>query len=272
MKTTPILRIALLHLAPVPADVANNRRMVERAVVTAAGMGANWIITPELCICGYSFADSIGTAWIKPQPDEWMTRFCGLVAQLNVTVFLSHPERDRETGKLYNTVFVVAPSGGIIGNHRKINTLPVGSESWSTPGNRAVPMSIPPYDRVGILICADAYPPEIARDLQAQGAQILVSPAAWAPGLHGPNGEWERRSLETGLPLFVCNRTGSDVTLNFEKAETVLAQAGEKRFAFSSARSTIVLLDWDLDRMTLASSPIRTVELNEEQLNVAPAG
>lgn len=167
---------------------------------------------------------------------------------------------------------MIAPSGGIIGKHRKINTLPVGSESWSIPGDRAVPISIPPFDRVGILICADAYPPEIARDLQAQGAQILVSPAAWAPGLHGPNGEWERRSLETGLPLFVCNRTGPDVTLNFEEAESVVAQAGEKRFTFHSAHSTIVMLDWDLDRMTLASSPFCTIELKEEQLNVTSAG
>jgi hypothetical protein len=43
------LRIALLHLAPRPGDLAYNRRLVETAVTTAAGLGAAWILTPELC-------------------------------------------------------------------------------------------------------------------------------------------------------------------------------------------------------------------------------
>ena len=104
---THVLRIALVHLAPIPGDLASNRRLVETAVTTAAKLGAAWIITPELCICGYAFTDQIGTDWILSQPDPWMIDFCRLVAQLQVTVFLSHPERDRQTTKLHNSVFVI---------------------------------------------------------------------------------------------------------------------------------------------------------------------
>jgi hypothetical protein len=43
------LRVALLHLAPYPGDLAYNRRLVETAVTMAAGLGAAWILTPELC-------------------------------------------------------------------------------------------------------------------------------------------------------------------------------------------------------------------------------
>ena len=99
---THVLCIAFLHLAPIPGDLASNRRLVETAVTTAAKLGAAWIITPELCICGYTFTDQIGTDWIVSQPDPWMTDFCRLVDQLQVTVFLSYPERDRQTTKLYN--------------------------------------------------------------------------------------------------------------------------------------------------------------------------
>lgn len=70
---THSLRIALLHLAPLAGDLAYNQRLVETAVTTAAGLGAAWILTPELCICGYTFADQIGTDWILPQPDLWMS-------------------------------------------------------------------------------------------------------------------------------------------------------------------------------------------------------
>jgi hypothetical protein len=131
------LRIALLHLAPIPGDLAHNRQLVETAVTTAAGLGATWMITPELCICGYAFADQIGTEWIVPQPDPWMRGFCQLAARLHVTVFLAHPERDPQTARLYNSVFVITANGTILGNHRKINTLRVGSEAWSSPGEQA---------------------------------------------------------------------------------------------------------------------------------------
>lgn len=138
------LHIALLHLAPLPGNLASNRQLVETAVTTAAGLGAEWIMTPELCICGYAFAERIGTEWILPQPDPWMINFCRLVAQLQVTVFLSHPERDLQTAKLYNSVFVIGADGAILGKHRKINTLRVGAESWSSPGEHVAPIFIPP--------------------------------------------------------------------------------------------------------------------------------
>jgi N-carbamoylputrescine amidase len=95
---------------------------------------------------------------------------------LQVTVFLSHPERDGQTGKLYNSVLVIGTNGTILGTHWKINTLRVGSEAWSSPGDQAVPISVPPFSRVGVLICADAYSPGIARSLKAQGAQLLYPP------------------------------------------------------------------------------------------------
>jgi predicted amidohydrolase len=255
------LRVALLHLAPRPGDLASNRQLVETAVTTAAGMGAAWILTPELCIPGYEFADEIGTDWIVPPPDPWMRDFCQLVARLHVTVFLSHPERHPQTGKLHNSVFVMAADGTIRGTHRKINTLRVGAEAWSSPGNQAIPISVEPFRHVGILICADAYSPGIARSLQAQGAELLVSSAAWAPGFHGPDGEWERCTLDTGLPLFVCNRTGPDRTLDFTGAESVIVKDGARLLSLGSERSAIFTLEWDLKMQTLVTQASQRTDL-----------
>jgi predicted amidohydrolase len=86
------LRIAFLHLAPCPSDLQYNRRLVDRAVTTAA-YGATWILTPELCICGYDFTDDLGTAWIVPPPDPWMASLCRRAAHFGVTVFLSYPQQ-----------------------------------------------------------------------------------------------------------------------------------------------------------------------------------
>jgi predicted amidohydrolase len=244
--STGRLRIALLHLAPVPGDLAGNRLLVETAVDAAADHGAGWILTPELCVCGYAFADLIGTDWIRPQPDAWVQALCRRAAQRNATLFLAHPEKDRRTAKLHNTVFVIGPDGRIRGRHRKIQTLKVGSEAWSSPGSRVRPIPAAPFGKVGVLICADAYPDWIAKRLKDDGAQILASAAAWAPGLYGPDGEWERCSKDTGLPLLVCNRTGVDGTLDFTRAESVVAIGGRRRLSLSSAASAVFLIDWDM--------------------------
>src|SRR5262245_8914185 len=256
---TRTLRIALLHLAPIPGDLARNRQLVETAVASAARIGSKWIITPELIVTGYSFADSIGTEWILPQPDSWMTHMSRLAARLRVTLFLSSPEQDRKSRKLHNSLFAIATDGTILGTHRKINTLRVGSEAWSTPGTQAVAIPVPPFRRVGMLICADAYTSEIAHSLRNQGAQLLVSSAAWVPGLHGPNGEWEQCTRDTGLPLLVCNRTGLDKTLDFRQAESVVAKDGQRLLSLSSARSAVFAIEWDLQTQTLATTEYKTV-------------
>lgn len=255
--TTPLLRIAFLHLAPVPGAVAQNRHLITGAITKAACAGAGWIITPELAVSGYTFADTIGTGWIEPQPDHWMRRICSLAARLHVTLFLSHPEQDSRAQQFHNTLFAIGPDGRIAGRHRKINALRVGSEAWSTPGTEATAFRLAPFGPIGLLICADAYTPGIAKSLKAQGATVLVSSAAWAPGLHGPNGEWERCTVDTGLPLFVCNRTGQDRTLDFRSAESVVVQGGKRLFSLSCEQSAIFLVDWNLDTGTPAGTAQR---------------
>ena len=261
MTPASILRIAFLHLAPRSGGLIYNRQLVKRAVTTAAGVGAKWILTPELCTCGYTFADQIGTDWIVSQPDSWMKEFCQLVAQLNVTVFLSHPECDPQTTQLHNSVFVIGANGAILGKHRKINTLRVGAEAWSSPSEQASPILIPPAGQVGVLICADAYSSGIAQSLQTQGAQLLVSSAAWTPGLHGPNGEWERCTRDTGLSLLVCNRTGPDRTLNFTEAKSVIVKGGHPLLSLHAERSAIFTIEWNLQAQSLATAEYQTTYL-----------
>jgi N-carbamoylputrescine amidase len=254
------LRISLLHLAPVLGDVRNNRRLVESAVGVAAQQGAEWVITPELCISGYLFDEKIGTDWILPQPDPWMSIFCQRVKGSPMTVFLSHPHRDSRTQKLYNTVFVIGPTGTIIGQHSKVKTLR-GPEAWSSPGTECIPVNCGGV-AVGILVCADSYRNDVPQVLKDQGAEILVSPASWGPGGCGPDGEWEQRTLDTGLPIIVCNRSGIERDdLDFREAESVVARDGARLLTATSANSVVLTFDWDLDAMTSMSRDFERIYL-----------
>ena len=255
------MRIALLHIAPVTCDIDHNRQLVERAVATAAGLGAQWAVTPELCIPGYLFLDQMGSDWIAPQPDPWMQGFCQRVKEHGITVFLSHPERDPASGKMYNTVFVIDPEGRIIGKQRKVKALR-GAERWSTPGWKISPVDCGGI-KVGVLICADAYKNDIAEVMKDKGAQVLVSSVAWGPGGCGPDGEWEARSLDTGLPIIVCNRSGQEEgELDYRHAESVVAQDGRRVLEATSDRSVILSFDWDMDNMSLMSEDFQRTYLD----------
>lgn len=245
-----VSKVALLHLETVPGAVERNRYIIVEAIRHAAAIGAEWIVAPELAVCGLQFPQLIGTDWIQPQPDLWMQQVCKLIKILKRTVFLACPERDGS--RLYNTAFVIGPTGEILGKHRKINVVS-DSLAWSSPGDRVVPIECDGI-KVGVLICSDVYTSNIARALKFEGAQMLVSPASWGPGIHGPNGEWEQRTHETGLPLIVCNRTGAEKTLNFWKAPSLVVQNGTRLLAHTSKKSAVLTFNWDFDAMRLRSS------------------
>jgi omega-amidase len=130
------LRVGLLHLAPALGAMAENQALIDRGVERAAALGATWVVTPELAVCGYAFAAAVGTDWIQPQPDAWMREVMARARRLGVTVFLGCPERDPDTGLLHNSLFVIDREGRLAGRHRKLSILP-GSEGWSAPGKEA---------------------------------------------------------------------------------------------------------------------------------------
>ncbi len=243
------IRMALLHLLPIVGDIQYNQDLIERAVKQAANQKVDWVLTPELAVSGLQFSRKIGTDWIKKQPDEWMSHFCAFVKSINTNVFLGCPERD-DDGKLYNSVFVINRNGDLIGRQRKHATI---SDGWCQPGTTIETIDLDGI-KVGTMICADAYTDKIANTLLAKGAEIIVAPSSWGPGLHGPNGEWEQRSIETGLPLFVCNRTGEDETVAFWEAESMILKNGKRLLSHKSEQSAILTFDWNVEKNELISS------------------
>jgi len=134
----------------------------------------------------------------------------------------------------------------------------VGSRRWRTGLDLATSDHV---DALTALICANAYSPGIARSLKAQGAQLLVSSAAWAPGFHAPNGEWEQCTRDTGLALLVCNRTGPDRTLSFTDAESVIVKDGQRLLSFQAERSAVVTIDWHLETHNLVTQRYQRTDL-----------
>jgi predicted amidohydrolase len=247
----PTSTIALLHLAPRPGEIEANRTALEHAVRRAAASGARLIVTPELAVSGYGFRDLVGTDGIAREQSALFAWASALARETRASLVLGTPEAAPENGALFNSMILFAPDGAVVGRHRKINALRVGSESWSTPGDRPTVLAVDGIGRIGFFVCADMYSTRLVDETAAHGVDLLLSAAAWAPGLHGPDGEWERASATTGRPVLVCNRTGRDV-LDFEAARSVAAVDGTLAFSHASPEPGIVLVDWtpDMRRLT----------------------
>jgi hypothetical protein len=190
-----------------------------------------------------------------------MTVFCRRVADLGVTVFLSHPERDARTAMLHNSVFVIAPDGSILGTHRKINTLPVGSEAWSTPGDEVAPIAVPPVGRVGVLVGADAYSPWIAKRLEAPGRAAADLLRRLGAGSVGP----ERRM---GAVHARHRPATSGLQPNWARLDDELLGGRERGpqgraalLSLRSERSAVFTIDWSPTTQDLAAQTYGRIDL-----------
>ncbi|MFL2644323.1 MAG: carbon-nitrogen hydrolase family protein [Dehalococcoidia bacterium] len=255
------IKISLLHLAPITGQLESNKALLLQSLKLCAQMKSDWVISPELWVCGYSFERMIGSDWITHQPDTWMQELCSNMPTWNFNLFLSMPEKDNSTNQLHNTVFVINREGSIIGNYRKIKVLPQ-SEGWSSPGEEIKSISV---DRipVGILICADAYRPQISNEYHKQGVKALICPSAWGPGDCAPNGEWEQRSLEVDVPLIVCNRTGKDLdVVDWRGSDSIVAEKGERILSAAPDDSTILTFEIDMDSGSILSKEFSYTSVN----------
>ncbi len=179
------MRLALLHLNLGSGPQQANSELLCRATALAAAEGADWIITPEMALQGYFFAEKTETLNIDIQPEQLLAPVTRLIAGRRLTLFLGCAEQDAATGKYYNSCLVIGPAGSVLGRQRKTRSHKMGPESWVTEGDKLEPVSCPGV-KAGIMVCADSWFVDKARTLKDKGAEVLVVPAAWPPGEHGP--------------------------------------------------------------------------------------
>lgn len=256
----PSIRIALLHFAPRYDSVSDNVAMLKRLFLKAVELQPDLILTPELAVSGYEFCEVLGKEWIKADGPIILEKFSRLARDHQVALVLGIPSYEAESDKYYNAAIFINEQGQVLGAHHKILVLP-GAEAWSSPGAEIKPVAWRNH-KIGLLICADAYRENIAAELAQQGAQVLISPAAWAPGEHGPNGEWEQRSKDTGLPLLVCNRTGQGALVNFEGSSSVVVVAGRRVFEYSDQKPAILTVEVNAENWQPRSDQFEVIELD----------
>ena len=87
---------------------------------------------------------------------------------------------ERAGDRLYNAAVLIAPAGEILLHHRKINELDIALDLYSVGDRLGVVET--ELGTLGLAICADNFGSSlaIAHVLARMGAQVILSPSAWA--------------------------------------------------------------------------------------------
>lgn len=83
---------------------------------------------------------------------------------------------EQDADRFFSTAWLVGPDG-VEGRYRKTH-LDAGEVGWATPGDDLTVLDTP-IGRIGLMIGAEVWVPEVARVLTVRGAEVIAHPTSW---------------------------------------------------------------------------------------------
>jgi len=216
--------VAAVQFEPVPGDKERNLRVLTDLLGEAAANGARLVVTPEMGVTGYCWADRGEIApHVEPVPGPTTRALESLAARTGACFVVGLAEREPASDVFYNTVVLVGPEG-LLGKYRKVQPF-TAEPRWAKNGDLGFPVFRTPVGSVGLLICMDAMYPEPARVLALQGADVICLAVNWF-GEEAPSPFWRTRAWENGVYLIVSNRWGEERGTRFAGGSCVIDHEG----------------------------------------------
>lgn len=157
------------------------------AMIAQAGQrGCQFVVLPEALDVGWTHPAAARLAAEIPGPTSAPLCRAAMAARVHVVAGLT----ERAGSRLYNAAILIDPEGRVLLKHRKINLLDIEQTAYCTGDRLAVAETA--CGVIGVNICADNFPDSLAlgHSLARMGAQVLLSPSAWAvPAEHDPLAE-----------------------------------------------------------------------------------
>lgn len=205
--------MAQFKIALVQADfpflqVEDNLKKAVNLCSEAADNGAELVLLPEAFYTGYigsqvgemlTYAESLDGPCLSALKD---------VARARNIYIAGTILKNTEDG-VKNTAFIVSPSGNVIAEYSKTH-LTRWERGVLTRGTQ-YPVFDTPLGRIGMLVCMDISYPEAMGMLMAQGADVVLLPAAWKD-YDNWRDQWDAflqvRAIDNGVYLAAVNRVG----------------------------------------------------------------
>src|ERR1051325_4177141 len=209
------LKLAMVQMRVEGGQKSSNLDRAARMIPEAAGKGAQVILLPEAMNLGWTHPSAEDEAEQIPAGDT-----CRMLSELarKHDLHVCAGLIERSGSRIFNAAVLIDPVGEIIIHHRKLNELAIGHSLYGQGDRLSVAETR--YGKVGLMICADAFADRqmVSRTLGLMGAQLILSPCAWAvPSGHDnekePYGKLWRDNYgpvarEFGLWIAGCSNVG----------------------------------------------------------------
>ncbi len=205
----------MCQMAVEPGRPERNLPRARAMICEAAARGCEVAVLPECLDFGWTFPGAAGAA--QPIPGPLSDKLCE-AAQLG-RIHVAAGLTERAGSRLYNAAVLISPEGRILLHHRKINLLTGVEDALYSTGDRLGVTSVGAAV-MGLDICADNFPESLAigETLARMGAQMLLSPCAWAVEAKHDNrrdpygalwrGSYSALARRFGLPVVGVSNVG----------------------------------------------------------------
>ena len=153
----------------------------------AAAKGAKLLLLPEAFDLGWSHPVTETEASTIPDGDVCMVL---RESARNNDVYICAGLIEKAGNQIFNSAVIINPAGKVLIKHRKLNELSIGHQYYAQ-GDR-LNVCHTELGTLGLMICADGFAKNevLSRSLCYMGADIILSPSAWAlPADHIPDND-----------------------------------------------------------------------------------
>ena len=236
------MKIGLLQLNSTIGDFAANREKLLAAYAQAVALGAEFILAPELFLCGYPPRDLLQREDFVEANLTALAETAGKTGAIPLCVGFVDRNSERP-GRALRNAAAVLQNGKIIWRTTKslLPTYDVFDEDrYFEPAKNVAPFEFNGR-KLGITICEDIwndedfwperlYRGDPVRELIAQGAEIIlnISASPWHDGKEKTRLEMLRRVVrDEKVPLVQVNAIGANDELIFDGHSVALNSSGE---------------------------------------------
>jgi len=170
-------KLAMIQMKVVGGNPRLNLKKAAEKIREAARNGAKIAVLPEALDFGWCHTSARSKAGPIPGGESFTT-LSKAAEENRIFVCAGIIERDGE--RLYNSAVIIDPEGKLLTKHRKLNELDFAHNLYDQ-GDRLNVVHTE-LGTLGLMICADAFTPDLvlAKSLGYMGADIILSPSAWA--------------------------------------------------------------------------------------------
>ena len=262
------LKIGLLQLNSTIGDFTANRRKLLAGYEMACARGAEFVLAPELFLCGYPPRDLLLRTDFVDTHLAVLTETAKSIGSIPLCVGYVAQNSERPGRALRNSAAVLQ-NGKIVWDTHKclLPTYDVFDEDrYFEPAKNITPFEFKGR-KLGITICEDIwndqdfwperlYRRDPIKELIAQGAEAIINISAspWHDGKERVRLEMlQRVARDEGVPLAYVNLVGANDELIFDGHSVVLNKRGERLALGKGFAEDLLVVDWE------TGSPAQTV-------------